>query len=51
MAKILISPLGVGGRFKANSDSEREYRTVNYKIDEQKLWEWLFNCSVIKISS
>jgi CRISPR-associated Csx2 family protein len=32
MAKILISPLGVGGRSKDGNSPEREYQEANYRI-------------------
>jgi len=38
MAKILISPLGVGGRFKSadgSDTSEREYKNADYKISDK----------------
>jgi len=33
MAKILISPLGVGGRSKDGNSLDREYQEANYRID------------------
>ncbi|WP_017306839.1 TIGR02221 family CRISPR-associated protein [Spirulina subsalsa] len=33
MAKILISPLGVGGRFKDKTAADREYQEADYQID------------------
>lgn len=33
MAKILISPLGVGGRFKDKNSADREYQEADYRID------------------
>lgn len=36
MAKILISPLGVGGRFKNNNSPDREYLEADYHIDDKK---------------
>ncbi len=37
MAKILISPLGVGGRFKEQTKNreERESQNTTYKIDNK----------------
>ncbi|PLZ12852.1 TIGR02221 family CRISPR-associated protein [Fischerella thermalis] len=34
MAKILISPIGVGGRFKSQDNYDREYQEACYKIGD-----------------
>jgi CRISPR-associated Csx2 family protein len=47
MAKILISPLGVGGRFTNEKTSEREYRKTVYEIDGIKYPETYFVASVL----
>ncbi|WP_448572255.1 TIGR02221 family CRISPR-associated protein [Trichothermofontia sp.] len=47
MAKILISPLGVGGRFKGTSQSEREYRPAQYVFEDQYYPESRFVASVL----
>jgi len=45
MAKILISPLGVGGRF--NDKSQREYEKADYEIDNKRYLENRFVASVL----
>lgn len=47
MAKILISPLGVGGRFKAEDNSEREYQEAIYRIDDKSYPPSRFVASVL----
>lgn len=47
MAKILISPLGVGGRFKERDQSDREYQEACYHIDSKPYPESRFVASVL----
>ncbi|MDJ0597479.1 MAG: TIGR02221 family CRISPR-associated protein [Crocosphaera sp.] len=49
MAKILISPLGVGGRFKEQTKNRegREYQNTTYKIDDKYYHNSRFISSVL----
>ncbi|WP_448564809.1 hypothetical protein [Trichothermofontia sp.] len=47
MAKILISPLGVGDRFNEISQNEREYCSADYVFGGQNYPESRFIASVL----
>ena len=47
MAKILISSLGVGGRFKNQDKPDREYRTTCYQIENKSYPKSIFMASVL----
>jgi CRISPR-associated Csx2 family protein len=47
MAKILISSIGVGGRFKNPNNPDREYRKTSYKIQDTSYPESTFMASVL----
>jgi CRISPR-associated Csx2 family protein len=47
MAKILISSIGVGGRFKNTNNPDREYRKTSYKIQDTSYPESTFMASVL----
>lgn len=47
MAKILISSLGVGGKFKNPNTPDREYRKTCYKIQDTSYPESTFMASVL----
>ena len=47
MAKILISSIGVGGRFKNSDNHDREYKKTCYKIEEKSYPGSSFIASVL----
>ncbi|OKH53497.1 CRISPR-associated protein [Calothrix sp. HK-06] len=47
MAKILISPIGLGGRFKNKDNYDREYQDTCYKIDDKSYPSSRFMASVL----
>jgi CRISPR-associated Csx2 family protein len=47
MAKILISSIGVGGRFKNTNNPDREYRKTCYKIQDTSYPESTFMAAVL----
>ncbi|NJO63206.1 MAG: TIGR02221 family CRISPR-associated protein [Richelia sp. RM2_1_2] len=47
MAKILISSIGVGGRFKNSNSPDREYKQACYKIQDTPYPESTFMASVL----
>ena len=47
MAKILISSIGVGGKFKNSDNPDREYKKACYKIQDSSYSESTFMASVL----
>lgn len=47
MAKILISPIGLGGRFKNKETNDREYQDTCYKIGDKSYPKSRFMASVL----
>ncbi|MBW4669847.1 MAG: TIGR02221 family CRISPR-associated protein [Cyanomargarita calcarea GSE-NOS-MK-12-04C] len=47
MAKILISPIGIGGRFKNDDTSDRQYQETCYKIGDKSYNASRFMASVL----